>query len=474
MDPSSSVGKTCLGENVIEISSDNAEGHRDWNSPKYLDTANSGGKKETKAMVFHKMETKENSDRFMAPCFFILNPEENDVEPVVVFGRSFLRLTKEIADFENQTVTIYLELDSFLDSTGEEEKIGDDWDLLLDNLDFGDILDIEGVDVPQFEEAEIKALAISICEIYSLLEEERPTIETMAYSDKYKKILDGICLDKMKLDEMNKEEKEAIIKFKGEALIEKKDLEAFTEGKYHECKKGDHDVKPLKGRAYRASERCSVPAKTSLDTTESDIDDEEEYVIQRNKFGAPIYRPKPASRGGASGWGYSQGGVRVGLWQKGVFVSTVNSRDSRGWGTGLCRSWVEQQGAFGLGLKQAKWAVVGLMREDSEGRVGLAKQRGNNEDIMYVPASPEHVPAIPNQLPVEPPLAPNPLKLDNDNLDAFDYDEEEDPKEDPEMDLDEEEEDPKIDVNDDEEEEEEPLPASPPPLSPLQTPPSVS
>ncbi|GKG39938.1 hypothetical protein Tco_0466715, partial [Tanacetum coccineum] len=28
--------------------------------------------------------------------------------------------------------------------------IGDDWDLLLDDLDFGDVLDIEGVDVPQF------------------------------------------------------------------------------------------------------------------------------------------------------------------------------------------------------------------------------------------------------------------------------------------------------------------------------------
>ncbi|GKE78028.1 hypothetical protein Tco_1544148, partial [Tanacetum coccineum] len=71
MDPSSSVGKTCLGENVIEISSDKAEGHGDWNSLEYLDTTDSGGKKETKAMVFHKMETEEISDRFMAPCFIM-------------------------------------------------------------------------------------------------------------------------------------------------------------------------------------------------------------------------------------------------------------------------------------------------------------------------------------------------------------------------------------------------------------------
>ncbi|GJR38399.1 hypothetical protein Tco_1214083 [Tanacetum coccineum] len=183
MDPSSSVGKTCLGENVIEKSSDKAEGHGDWNSLEYLDTSNSGGKKETKTMVFHKMETEEISDRFVAPCFvneleaydgeinlgveenmilnefavklcldhkvksgnkvvkmelivtlrgviyfvkFILNPEEGDVEPRVVFGRSFLRLTKAIADFGNETITIYLELDPFLDNAKEKGKIGDD------------------------------------------------------------------------------------------------------------------------------------------------------------------------------------------------------------------------------------------------------------------------------------------------------------------------------------------------------------
>nr|GFD43269.1 hypothetical protein [Tanacetum cinerariifolium] len=79
------------------------------------------------------------------------------------------------------------------------------------------------------EEAKREALTIDIYRRYSLLEEERLVIETMAYSDKYKKILDGICLDKMKLDgEIKKEEKEAITRIKGEALIEKEDLEAFV------------------------------------------------------------------------------------------------------------------------------------------------------------------------------------------------------------------------------------------------------
>ncbi|GJZ10854.1 hypothetical protein Tco_0545613 [Tanacetum coccineum] len=81
---------------------------------------------------------------------------------------------------------------------------------------------------------------------------------------------------------------------------------------------------------------------------------------------------------------------------------------------------------------------------------------------MSVPASLEHVPAIPDQLPVEPPLAPNPLELDNDYLDDVDYDdkeepyedlddEEDDPEEHPKMDLEKEEEDPEMDVDDEEE-----------------------
>ncbi|GJX38336.1 hypothetical protein Tco_0251639 [Tanacetum coccineum] len=68
MDPNSSLGKICLGENVVEISSDKVEESGDWDSPEYQVTANSGGKKETKATVFHKMDTEEVSDRFVVPC----------------------------------------------------------------------------------------------------------------------------------------------------------------------------------------------------------------------------------------------------------------------------------------------------------------------------------------------------------------------------------------------------------------------
>ncbi|GJX90584.1 hypothetical protein Tco_0343910 [Tanacetum coccineum] len=67
MDPNSSLGKICLGEDVVVISSDKVEGSGDWNSLKFQDTANSRKKKERKAMAFYQMETEEVSDRFVAP-----------------------------------------------------------------------------------------------------------------------------------------------------------------------------------------------------------------------------------------------------------------------------------------------------------------------------------------------------------------------------------------------------------------------
>ncbi|GJZ46295.1 hypothetical protein Tco_0593891 [Tanacetum coccineum] len=61
-------GEGYCGENVVVISSDKVEGSEDWNSPEFQDTANRGKKKEMKSMVFYQMNT-EVSDRFVAPCF---------------------------------------------------------------------------------------------------------------------------------------------------------------------------------------------------------------------------------------------------------------------------------------------------------------------------------------------------------------------------------------------------------------------
>ncbi|GKB39456.1 hypothetical protein Tco_0884398 [Tanacetum coccineum] len=300
MDPSSSIGKTCLGENVINLSSEKTEGHGDWNSLEYHDTTNSGGKKETKAFTFHKIETEEASDRYIAPCF-INGLEAYDGE--INLGHDENMISNEF------DVKLCLDhefiIDQFLDSSGETEKTDDDWDLLKPLTQ---------------EEAAREALAISICERFSILEEERPVIETMAYSDKYKKILDEICVDKMKLDgEIKKEEEESIIKVKGEALLEKEDPRAFRGGK--PVNRGITMLNHSKAEpmGFLKDVLCQVGVTTIivkflildmpidrdtptlvrigfLYTSESDSDDEEEYGIQRNSFGAPMYGPKPAKK----------------------------------------------------------------------------------------------------------------------------------------------------------------------------------
>ncbi|GKC70404.1 hypothetical protein Tco_1116287, partial [Tanacetum coccineum] len=78
------------------------------------------------------------------------------------------------------------------------------------------------------KEAVKEALALRISQRFALLEEVRPVLETMAYNDIYKKVLDEIWKEKVELDGMITEEEEnAIIKVKGEALKEENDPEEF-------------------------------------------------------------------------------------------------------------------------------------------------------------------------------------------------------------------------------------------------------
>ncbi|GKD30926.1 hypothetical protein Tco_1241704 [Tanacetum coccineum] len=147
MDPNSSLGKICLGENVVEISSDKIEGSVDWNSPEFQDTANTYDREinlgveenmvsneyavklclEHKVKRGNKVVKKELIVALRGEFYFvkfIINQEEDDVEPGVIFGRSFLRMTKAIADFGAGIVTIYREFDPFLEYIEEEKEFG--------------------------------------------------------------------------------------------------------------------------------------------------------------------------------------------------------------------------------------------------------------------------------------------------------------------------------------------------------------
>ncbi|GKC02182.1 hypothetical protein Tco_0993792, partial [Tanacetum coccineum] len=307
--------------NVIEISSDKIKGSEDWNSLEYQDTAGSKGKKVMSALSFYKMETDEISERK---------------------EKSWLRksslLLDQLLDFNFDDVPKSgEELPLFVCKMGKSNR---NKKRAMENLnlfyqDIGPPLSAGG-HLTQ-EEATKEALAIRISQKYALLEKERPVIETMAYNDKYKTIIDEIWKDKVELDGKNvKEDEEAVKRLKGEALKEKDDPGAFIfpirlEGKVNENALAvgvttiiakflildipiDYDAPIMVGRGFlymmgsilntperlfsTFDEVCHQTFKAArfdvLRTAESDSDDEQEYVIKRNKFGAPIYGPKPA------------------------------------------------------------------------------------------------------------------------------------------------------------------------------------
>ncbi|GJV93996.1 hypothetical protein Tco_1541809 [Tanacetum coccineum] len=330
---------------------------------------------------------------------FIINTEEDDVKPGVIFGRSFLRMTKAITDFGVGTITIYPDIDPFLEETKEEGKRNDDWDHLLDfNIDDIPLLGEEGLlpfvckigkssrnkkramenlnffyqDIGTSssarghltqEEATKVEIAIRMSQKFALLEEEMPIIETMVYHDKYKKILDEVWQDKVELDgKIVKEDQEAVRRIKEEALKEKDDPGAFIflislEGQLgrEDMKKVDRGIiminhtqaeamgilmnvlcqlgvttliakflildilidhyspivvsqgflRTIGGIVNTPERRFStfdgfchqtfrVARLDFMRNVESDSDDEEDYQIKRNKFGALIYGPKPA------------------------------------------------------------------------------------------------------------------------------------------------------------------------------------
>ncbi|GJV56267.1 hypothetical protein Tco_1457272 [Tanacetum coccineum] len=277
MDPTSSLGRICLGENFYGSSSEKVEGHGDWNAPEYTDTTGSKEKKVTKALSFYKMETNEVSERYIAPCFvngleaydgeinlaldenLISNEyavklcldyevkkgnKEDDVELGVIFGRSFMRLVNGIVDFGSGVITFHPEEDPFKDDSEKTEKSMDDWDQLLD-FNFDDIPQLDGEELLPF-----------ICKIGKSSRNKKRAMENLNlfYLDIGTSSSTGRHLTQ---EEATKEALALRISQKFTLLEEMRPV--------------------IETIAYH------------------DNDDEEEYEIKRNKFGAPIYGSKPAS-----------------------------------------------------------------------------------------------------------------------------------------------------------------------------------
>ncbi|GKE23640.1 DNA-directed DNA polymerase [Tanacetum coccineum] len=133
------------------------------------------------------------------------------------------------------------------------------------------------------EEAEKRALAHNIGMRYEILEEVRPVIETLAYSDKYRKLLDEIWADKVRLDGMIKPEEERVmVKVKGQMLKEKKDPGAFLfpirlEGRINENALADtgSDTNTMPYRIYEQLGRDDIMKEerniTMINYTEAEV-----------------------------------------------------------------------------------------------------------------------------------------------------------------------------------------------------------
>ncbi|GJW99770.1 hypothetical protein Tco_0183684 [Tanacetum coccineum] len=209
MDPNSSVEKICLGEDHRVSLNDGIESHGEWETLECQDTTSSKQKKEVKAFTFYRMEAEEVSERYIAPCFvngieaydgeinlgqdknmnsneFTVKlrlehevkdgDKEDDIEPGVILGRSFMRLTKGIADFGNGIITIYPELDLFLDNSDETKKSEDDWELILDGIDFVDIPELDEASLPPFYK-------VNAAEGVSVASEEVSTAELVSIAN---------------------------------------------------------------------------------------------------------------------------------------------------------------------------------------------------------------------------------------------------------------------------------------------------
>ncbi|GJV69384.1 hypothetical protein Tco_1484893 [Tanacetum coccineum] len=282
-----SIGHLCLGESDRVLLNDRIESEGNWDGSEYQNTTDSGKRREVKAFTFHRMETEEVSERYITPFFvegldtydgetdleyeknmisnefavklcleyevkkdekvvkrellidlkgelyfvkFIINLEEDDVKPWVIFGRLFLIFTKGIVDFGNGIFTIYPDVNTFNDDSDDE------FDALLASIDGSDLPPLDITDILPFvckigkstrnekqtsknykmsyngeepsltinrpltrEELSREELEKDLYERILILSEKSPIIETLKYSDQHKKLLDSVLLDKLKL-----------------------------------------------------------------------------------------------------------------------------------------------------------------------------------------------------------------------------------------------------------------------------------
>ncbi|GJR02644.1 DNA-directed DNA polymerase [Tanacetum coccineum] len=134
MDPNTSIGRLCLGEDSRISLNDGVESNGEWDTPEYHDTTNSRKNKVAKAFTFYRMEIEEITERYDAPCF-VNGLESYDGEINLEHDKNLI--SNEFA------VKLCLE---------HEVKNGDKVvkKELIEGVDFGDMSEYDGLELPPY------------------------------------------------------------------------------------------------------------------------------------------------------------------------------------------------------------------------------------------------------------------------------------------------------------------------------------
>ncbi|GJS05983.1 hypothetical protein Tco_0362779 [Tanacetum coccineum] len=254
------------------------------------------------------MYTEEDSDRYIAKCFvnglyasdgeinlekndnlisndnaFIINLEEDEFEPGLIFGRSFLRSANVVVNFGEGTITIQPDFDPFLLSSDEEKNPN------LDDLET--LLDFDFDEAPQTE----TDLSPLVCKMGKGSRNKKKVMENIMYFNNGTgpSTSVGIPLTQeeaekralaynisMRLDGMIKPEEERVmVKVKGQMLKEKKDPRAFLflirlEGRINENALADTSsgvrLNKIEANKMKSKEGTEESSKRTEDELESD------------------------------------------------------------------------------------------------------------------------------------------------------------------------------------------------------------
>ncbi|GJX58058.1 hypothetical protein Tco_0289448 [Tanacetum coccineum] len=312
----SSMGKMCLGKDVIEISSDRNKGSGDWDCCISKYNNRSGGKKRTLLggsfdgeINLEKNDNLISNDYAVKLCLeyevrkgnklvkkelmvllreeiyfvqFIINPEDNEFELGLIFGRSFLHSANAIVNFRECTITIQTNFDHFLLSSDEEGNLNlDNLETLLD-FDFDEgsrnkkkimenIMYFNGAGPSSSfgtpltqEEAERRALAHSVSVV------GRKSGPTNWIHHSVCQILDfGNTIDET--------------------------LPIWVGRGFLDIIGGSIDIPNRILATFDGLTRQTFRAARSekIRIAESDSDDKEDYVIKRNDMGTPIHNSRP-------------------------------------------------------------------------------------------------------------------------------------------------------------------------------------